>query len=303
MTAVPSANLSDRSASAALPATGFGGINFIGLWTLYALTLRQHLHGKRWIIMLVLFLLPAGLADMMRLTAHNVPIQIIEFAFVFMIIPHAILPLVALIYSSGIIQDEQEEQTITYLLIRPVPKWAIYVVKLLATLTTTVTLTFLFTALTFAAIYLGTDANAEEIALRCLLVASIHSLAVAAYCCLFGLTSLLTKQPLVAGVAYILIVEWFLGNIPLGIRYATVLYYTRLIAYRSLDYVMIQFGRTEDLAADAWQLDIKNDPSLLEHPTMQTCFIVLFGACLAFTALAAFICSRREFHVKTPEKN
>ena len=40
----------------------------------------------------------------------------------------------------GIVQDEQEEQTMTYLLIRPIPKWALYSVKLLATLTTTVIL-------------------------------------------------------------------------------------------------------------------------------------------------------------------
>ena len=73
----------------------------------------------------------------------------------FMFIPQALLPLVALVYATGIIQDEQEEQTLTYLLIRPIPRWAIFMVKLLATLTTTVLLTAVFTALTYVAVYVG----------------------------------------------------------------------------------------------------------------------------------------------------
>ena len=73
----------------------------------------------------------------------------------FMFIPQALLPLVALVYATGIIQDEQEEQTLTYLLVRPIPRWAIFMVKLLATLTTTVLLTAVFTALTYVAVYIG----------------------------------------------------------------------------------------------------------------------------------------------------
>ena len=41
-------------------------------------------------------------------------------------IPHALAPLAALLYSAGIIQDEVEDQTLTYLLLRPLPRWALY---------------------------------------------------------------------------------------------------------------------------------------------------------------------------------
>ena len=223
--------------------------------------------------------------------------------FVFMLIPHAVLPLAALIYASGIIQDEQEDQTITYLLIRPLPKWAIYVVKLLATITTTLILTWVFTTLTYAAIYLGAGTTPPDLPMRCLTAAGIHSLGVMTYCCLFGLLSLLTKRVLVTGILYVIVIEGILANLPFGVRLITVIYYTRLIAYRSLDFIVSQFGRVENIAAEAWQLDIQKDPNLLEHPTMRTCLIVLLSACVVFTALAAFICTRREFHVKTPEKN
>src|SRR5207248_250657 len=91
-----------------------------------------------------------GLAILIRTTAKHIPSGGPEFMLVFMFIPQALLPLMGLIYASGMIADEQEEQTITYLLVRPIPKWAIYLVKLLATLTTTVILTAIFTALTYA---------------------------------------------------------------------------------------------------------------------------------------------------------
>src|SRR5579862_5691066 len=112
----------------------------VSLWTLYALTLRQHVHGKRWMVIAGMCVLCAGLVILVRATSPDVPLITLEFVFGFMFIPQAILPLLALIYASGIVRDEQEEQTMTYLLIRPIPKWALYGMKLFATLTTSVVL-------------------------------------------------------------------------------------------------------------------------------------------------------------------
>lgn len=61
--------------------------------------------------------------------------------------------------------------------------------------------------------------------------------------------------------------------------------------------------RTEDLAATAWQYDRSDLPALSEHPSLRTCIIVPAAASLLFTVVAAFLCSRREFRVKTPEGN
>ena len=273
-------------------------------WTLYVLTLRQHLHGKRWLVMGLLFLLPAGMAILFRITRASVPSLIPEFVLSWALIPQALLPLMALLYASGIIQDEQEEQTMTYLLIRPIPKWAIYLVKLFATWTTTVVLVWVLTVLTFAAIYAGAGSDIENVPLRCIETASIHSMSVVAYCSIFGLMSLVVKRTLVVGILYTAIVEGLLANLPFGIRLITVVYYTRLIAYRLLDFVVTRpRGGKEDLAAIAWQLDVTNDPTLAEHPQLSTCFIVLLAGSLACAAIAAWLCTQREFHVKTPEKD
>ncbi|HUB27437.1 MAG TPA: ABC transporter permease [Tepidisphaeraceae bacterium] len=271
------------------------------LVTLYILSLRQQMHGKRWIVMSLLFLLPALLALIVHETSPDAPALALEFTFVFMFIPQAILPLAALIDASGTIQDELEEQTITYLLIRPISRWAIYVVKLAGAITMTLALTAIFTAVTYAVIYGLRDQDAAR---RCLTAISIHCLAVACYCCIFSLLGLITRRILVAGVLYIVIVEGLLANLPFGIRLITVIYYARLIAYRTLPFVLIRpEGPRENLAADAWQLDIASDPQLLEHPSLHACIAVLLLAIAILTALGALLCMRREFHVKTPEKN
>jgi ABC-2 type transport system permease protein len=283
--------------------TRSSGSLLTSLWTLYALTFRQHLHGRRWIVMAILFVLPAGLAVLIRATAPQVPLVAVEFMLAFMFIPQALLPLIALVYASGIIQDEQEDQTLTYLLVRPIPRWAIYVVKLFATLTTTILLTAVFTSLTYAATYLGHGSAGADIPLRCLKAIAIHSSAVVCYCCIFGLMSLFTKRALVLGILYALFFEGLVANLPFSIRLVSVIYYTRVIAYRSLPFIVKEHGREEDIAAAAWQIDLHRDPTLMNHPQLQTCILVLAAASLICAALAAFICVRREFHVKTPEGN
>jgi ABC-2 type transport system permease protein len=251
----------------------------------------------------LLFLLPAGLATLLRATGGNVPGLFLEFLLMWILIPQALLPLVALLYASGIIQDEQEEQTITYLLIRPVPKWLMYAVKMVATWTTAVLLVIALTVLTFLAIYAQSGAELSSISYRCIVASAILSLAVIAYCSLFGLMSLLTKRILVVGVLYTAIVEGLLATFPLSVRMVTIIYYTRLIAYRMLDFVVTwPGGREDDVAATAWSIDTSADPSLLDHPQISTCVLTLLVASIAFTALAGWLCSRREFHVKTPER-
>jgi ABC-2 type transport system permease protein len=302
MKALPEARIkaAGAGATAARPRPS-ARLSLSPVWALYVLTLRQHLHGRRWIVMAVLFLLPAGLAVLIRATAPDAPAAVIEFLLAFLFIPQALLPLVALVYATGIIQDEQEEQTLTYLLIRPIRRWTIYLVKLLATLTTTILLTAVFTVLTYVAVYVGGASGGVDVPRRCLTAVGIHGLSVGTYCCLFGLIGLYTRRALVAGILYAAVIEGLLANLPFGLRFITVIYYARIMAYRSLDFTFTEHGRRVDLAASAWQIDVRNDPGLQDHPQLQTCALVLTIAGLACAILGALLCARREFHVKTPE--
>jgi ABC-2 type transport system permease protein len=278
----------------------------VSLWSVFALTLRQHLHGKRWMVIAGLCLLCVGLVIVVRVTNPDVAPITLEFYFAFGLIPQAVLPLLALVYASGIVQDEQEEQTMTYLLIRPIPKWALYSLKLLATLITTIILTVGLTFLTYAAVYVGTETPAREVFSRALEASSIHTLAVVTYCCVFGLIGMMTKRALIVGILYAGFFEVFLANMPFSLRMATVIYHTRLIAYRSMKFLAPTPGRPDsptDLAADFWQFDVKSDPRLLDHPQMRTSLIVLLATSAVCAVLAAILFSVREFYVKTPEKS
>jgi ABC-2 type transport system permease protein len=274
------------------------------LVALYTLSLRQHLHGKRWMIMALLLVLPPALAMLVRGTAPDLTGGELEFLLVYMLIPQAMLPLTALIYASGIIQDEQEDQTITYLLMRPISKWAIYFIKLLAAVTMTIIITALFCVLTYSAIYIGRDTGGVNIPQRCLQTICIHSLAVIAYCSVFGLMSLITRRVLIVGIVYIAVVEGLMANLPLSIRLLTVIYYARIIAYRTLSFIIVNpHGMTNDIAADAWQLDLDHDPMLLQHPQTGTCVSILLMGSLVCAVIASILCMMREFYVKTPEKS
>src|SRR5258707_2681493 len=155
-------------------------------WTLYWLTLREHLHGKRWIAVLLLCLVPVGMAILIQSTRAAVQSLMLEFVLMWILIPKALLPLIALLYASGIIQDEQEEQTITYLLIRPINKCLLYWVKMAATWTTIVLLVTALTVLTYAAIYIWTGTDFGGASLRCVKAVAILALAATTYCSLFG---------------------------------------------------------------------------------------------------------------------
>ncbi len=284
------------------PRTGDAKLSGLrSFWTLYTLTLRQQRHGKRWIALAFLLLLPPLLAVLTRWTDPDVSGKVLEFNLAFMLIPQGLLPLVALLYASGMIQDEQEEQTITYLLIRPIAKWAIYLAKLLATLTAAVVVTVVVTSLTYAAIYTG-NAHPPDILMRCLTACSVHALAVVAYCCLFGLLGLLTRRVLIAGIIYISLVEGILANLPFAIRLITVIYYTRLITYRVLSFTVPVDGGAQNLAADSWQLNVTHDPALQHYPHTWACLTILLIGSVVCSFLAALRCANREFYVKTPDK-
>ncbi len=285
------------------------GISLIGAcWSLYWLTLRQHLHGRRWMAVVLLFMVPAGMAILTRVARSGVqsprlPDSFLEFVLLWILIPQALLPLIALLYASGVIQDEQEEQTITYLLIRPIPKWLLYMVKIAATWTTTVVLVVALTVLTYAAIYVGAGADWSLVSIRCAKAAGILSLAAITYCSIFGAISLITKRTLFVGIVYTALIEGLLANLPLSVRLVTVIYYMRIIAYRSLDFIVAwPRGGQDDVAATAWLLNIKEDPTLAEHPQLSMCVLILLGVSVFCTTLASWLCSQNEFHVKTPEK-
>jgi ABC-2 type transport system permease protein len=260
-------------------------LEWSALATLFLFTLRQHLRGRRLLVLAFLYLLPLGLVILVRSVEAHTSAAGLEMNVLFMLIPHTLVPLTALLYGTGMIHDEIEDQTLTYLLVRPLPKWGIYATKLLAVMLLTMALATFFTVLTYVAVFWG-EPNlwGEIVPRRALYVAGITCLALVAYCSLFGCLSFLTRWPLVVGIGYIALFEGLLANIDFAVRRLTVNYYFRVMVQ---DWV----GRT----LPDWKLN----PA--EVPAGSTCVLILLGASLAATLLAILTFTTSEFRVKTPE--
>jgi ABC-2 type transport system permease protein len=262
------------------------------LAVLFGLTLRQKTRGRRLLVLAVLFALPCVLAVVLRSLSRPAPTDILEFALIFNLVPHALAPLTALLYAGGMIQDEVEEQTLTYLLVRPLPRPGLYVCKLLATLLLTTVLVAAATTGLYLAIYWNTTQMWDgSVAVRIAQTAAIMALGQVGYCSLFGCLGVLTRRTLIAGVLYIVVFEGLLANLQFMVRSLTVVYYIRVLAVRWLDLPEQILNRWRS----DWSLDLNRIPD------GATCVLILLGSALAITVLAALQFSRREFRMKTPE--
>ena len=258
---------------------------------LFALTVRQHTHGRRLLVLGLLYALPCGLAVLLRSLPRPAPTEALEFALVLNLLPHGLAPLTALLYAAGVVRDEVEEQRLTYLLLRSVPRWAVYATKLLATLFVTTVLVAVATAALYLAIFWGTPELWGEIfPARAARAATAMALGQVGYCALFGFLGLFARRSLVVGIAYIAAVEGVLASLDFVVRKVTVVYYVRTLFLRWLDPAEGSLRR--------WQREWGMDPETL--PSARECVwtVVLFGA--AVTLLTALWFARREFRVKTP---
>jgi len=260
---------------------------------LFVLTLRQYTHGRRLLVLGLLFALPCVLAIVLRSLPQPAPADALEVALIFHLLPHGLAPFTALLLAAGMIQDEVEEQTLTYLLLRSMPRWALYVTKALATFCFTASLVAIAASALYAACFWGTPEFADVMRTRAPRAAAVLALAQFGYCALFGLLGLVTRRTLIAGVAYIVAIEGVLANLNFVGRTLTVVYYVRTLIVRWLPFpeMTLRQKLTE------WDLDLELEPSA------RRCVLTLLGFGLVVTLLSALWFARREFRVKTPEGN
>jgi ABC-2 type transport system permease protein len=252
---------------------------------LFGMTVARLVRGKRLLVLAFVFMLPIVFALLGRRYAPAYKPDEGELALIFGLVPQAILPLVALVFASGMIQDEVEDQTLTYLLIRPLPRPLIYATKLAATWAVMAGLTAVFVEAAYFAVYAGLPDAATSLAPgRTLKTIAIMLLSLAAYGSVFGVAGLFIRRTLLFGVPYIIILEGVFANIEFVIRQATIMYQSRVLAVRWLG-----------LDAEDWNIDLTQAPSL------EWAALNLAIATVVLTVLGAFAFARREYRVKTPE--
>jgi ABC-2 type transport system permease protein len=260
-------------------------IDLAAIWTVVRITVARQSRGRRLLVIALLFTLPIVIAILGRRYDPSYKADEVENVLIFGMIFQALVPLTALLFATGMVQDDIEEQTLTYLLIRPIPRWMIYLAKLMATFLVAVVRAILFTAATLIVIHWD-DTNLWKTVIlgRVPLIAALLTLCLAAYVAIFGALSLWVRRTLVIGAVYIVVFEGVLANIDFVVRSATVMYYIRVLSVRWLE-----------LSGTDWSID------LATAPAVSTCLMTLLATTGIIAILGAWSFSTREFRVKTPE--
>ncbi|MFO0953340.1 MAG: ABC transporter permease [Isosphaeraceae bacterium] len=259
-----------------------------GAWlTLLGLSVRMLSRGRRLLALAALFAAPALLGFVIRYNDPNFRTRLdkIEEVLIFYMIPQALVPLTALILASGMIRDEVEGQTLTYLLIRPIPRPSIYLAKLAAAWGVSAALAAVFVTAALVVLHWGgPELWGEVVPGRAARLVGLSGLSLMVYVALFGILGLVSRWVLTLGVAYTVLFEGILANIDFAFRRVTVLYYVRILAERWFD-----------VHVDSWSIRLEEAPSGTEA------LAYLAGAALVLSLAGAFAFGSSEIRVKTPE--
>lgn len=282
----------------------------VGMLTLLQMSLSRYLFSRRTVAMAVLLACPSAICLMARhfdrsdrdLQAETAARWYFdgEFGIILNLLPAGLATLTALIFSAGLIHDEIEEQTLTYLLLRPIPRWGIFLAKMLAVAIAATLLTLCFIVLCYVCLFAGSPYWGDVFPKRIGIVCGAMTLAMFAYCSVFGLISIVAKRAMVLGVLYIVIVEIVLGLIPFVVREYTIQFHMRHLIVRWLNDVD---------HANKWGIKLAEDASLPQNvqvlvtttiPTVAGSLQLLVGYTLVALTLGGLLMVAREFRMKTP---
>ena len=134
-----------------------------------------------------------------------------------------VLPVLALIIGAGVLGSEIEDGTLAHILAKPVSRREIVISKLVVA----VAVTTVVTGVPFALI--GVIAGSAALAWGLLVGAFVGSLV---YCTIFLTLSVMSRRPVLIGLAYVLIWEGLLTNIMQGSQVLSVQQYVLTVVDR-----------------------------------------------------------------------
>ena len=188
---------------------------------IFWLSVRQ-LTG-RWRISLIFLLsaLPVGLAVIVYFAARGDADFTEDFVEILLdgLLVAAILPIVTMVLSTSSFGNELEDQTLSYLVLKPIPRWRIALPKVMASV---VICGPLLIASGVVAALLGFDWDIRA----CIAVGVALLAGVLAYSAVFTWAGLVTSRALPFGLVYVLLWEGVIGSFISGVDYLSVRGYT-----------------------------------------------------------------------------
>ena len=292
-----------------LPVTIDRSISLGALWTSFTITLQGLLQWKRILVLLFLALLPLVAIFFFRtmgatqISSERLPREFMRMEFIAVLLYYSsvVIPITILLFASGMIRDEQENQTLTYILLCPIPRWALYLSKLFAALLVAWLLVSVCMALMMFCLWTASGVSSPQPwVTRWLALLPATALLIAANGGIFALISVLLRPSLIIGVVYIAVFEVFLANFQFVLRKFTSVHYFQNIV---INWIGSQYEYQDGLTRKTvmeipWRLATEKI-----RPDTQECVITLLSIFVITTLLAMYYFTKKEFRLKTPEGN
>ncbi len=200
------------------------------MFTVFSLTLRQLTGTRRQVILWLFALLPLAFAILIRNLTDDYVDVILGPAFSLLLIP-VVLPLVVAILATTALGEDVEDRTLSYIVLRPVPRWQIIAAKYVAVVILAAVPLLLLGAATAAVAFIG-DLSGESVfdyesVIKPILgVIAGLAIGVVAYSAAFMWLGLISGQALGIAIVYVFVWEGVAAGIFGGIRYLSVRSYS-----------------------------------------------------------------------------
>lgn len=170
------------------------------------------LKRRKVIVLGIILLLPLILSIFALVDGAQIP-WIAVTRIIALIYTPFLLPLVALFYGGPIIVEEIEQRTYMYLIVRPVPRWQLFVGKLVAASATTMLLVGV-SMVVFLAVQSPLIQGANLASASLSRIAAALALGTVAYVSLFAALASIFGRSMLAGILYFIIFEWGISRLP-----------------------------------------------------------------------------------------
>lgn len=184
-----------------------------------ALTARQLAGSRRLWLVVALVTLPVLAAVLYRVADSTTPSSEFADGVTATLVTAGILPLVMLLFGTSAFGNELGDQTLAYLVLKPVPRWRIVLPKFVASVLVGGVPVAVSGSLAVAVIRTGDLAGAAATGAGLLVGA-------AAYAAVFTWAGLATRHALIFGLVYVFIWEAVLAAYLDGIRFLSIRQFT-----------------------------------------------------------------------------
>ena len=183
---------------------------------LLGLSLRQLLGGRRLLLLLLLSALPVAIAGIIAGVAEEADaMEGFVNGLLDGMIVGAILPIVTMALATSAFGDEIDDRTLSYLVLKPLPRWRIVLPKLMASIIVSGPLII---AGGVGATLIGIEAGVQP----ALAVAAALAVGVIAYASVFTWAGLVTTRALGFALVYVILWEGVIASFLTGVRYLSV---------------------------------------------------------------------------------